>query len=272
MMPEAKYMRLSVTLSSVLILSGCSALNFLNTDAVDDHVDYQKTAKSVRALAIPPGLSQPGFDGTYASVPVSASGTVSLANQNQVQTSNAAQVQAKSRQQPARAASVADVGSAPAVASDPNSSLGAALLAQSEAAEQVQTQTAQTQESKPAPEKRATKPRQSSLPQVAMMRLKGGEPAMAINANSNASWKLLGPILPRVGLKVTKQQPEQGILTTVYQGNSAANLTNGQTYLVLLAENASRQSFVGVADANGKPASEAVAQDILGLLKAEFEK
>ena len=117
----------------------------------------------------------------------------------------------------------------------------------------------------------SSKARTSTVPQVAMIRLKGGEPALAINAPYASAWKLLAPVLSDVGFNVGKQQPNQGIITTTFQGKGKS-LRIGQGYLILLAENASKQSFIGVADANGKPESEAVAQEALALIKAAFEK
>ncbi|WP_020559119.1 outer membrane protein assembly factor BamC [Thiofilum flexile] len=59
---------IAITLSSLLM--GCSAFK---VDAVDDSVAYRGT-KSVKALAIPPGLSTPDFDPTFAVNPQESSG------------------------------------------------------------------------------------------------------------------------------------------------------------------------------------------------------
>ena len=55
--------------SSVLVLSACQSLSF----DVGDRIDY-KNNKSINALEVPPDLSSPDFDPTYAAVP---NGTVS---------------------------------------------------------------------------------------------------------------------------------------------------------------------------------------------------
>ncbi len=250
MMPDSKpkYFHLSIVLSSMLVLSGCSVPSFLKMDAIGDTVDYHRAANPVRALAIPPGLSDPDFDSTYASVQSGSgnAGTVAVA-------SSVGMTEAQS--------------TSAVVSSSGGSSLGAALMAQSEVDGQGQT----AQEVIPDTAIQAPAARTVVMPQVTMIRLKGGEPALAINAPYASAWKLLAPVLSDVGFSVGKQQPNQGIITTTFKGQGK-NLRNGQGYLILLAENASKQSFIGVADANGKPESEAVAQEVLELVKAAFEK
>ena len=302
MMPEYKLVRLFAVLSSVLVLSGCSMLNFLNVDAVDDNVNYQKTASSVKALAIPPGLSDPGFDDTYASVQTQSglstsvqSNSTSLASSEPVrQSSSVSSTLASGSVQSDSAPAVVSSRPAPAAPSSASSgrgvSLGAALLEQSESevaatpatntssrnvgagssstqAKQASTATA----SRPATTA-SNRARSSGYPQVAMMRLNSGEPALAVNAPFTRAWSSLAPILPSIGFEITKQQSDQGIYTTRYNGKASANLQPGKTYLVLVAENASRQSFIGVADNNGKPAGDPIANEVLGKLKAEFER
>ena len=264
MMPDTKprNLYLPIVLSSMLVLSGCSVPSFLKMDAIGDTVDYQKAANPIRALAIPPGLSNPDFDSTYASIQGGNSGSAAMADTAQSQT--------------ASAAATLDTSQSPKPVSS-GSSLGAALMAQSDADSQGQSQTTQQaarQEVIPdtAIQSPASNSSQNSgMPQVAMIRLKGGEPALAINAPYAAAWKLLAPVLSDVGFNVGKQQPNQGIITTTFKGKGKS-LRSGQGYLILLAENASKQSFIGVADASGKPESEAVAQEALALIKAAFEK
>ncbi|MEZ5480272.1 MAG: outer membrane protein assembly factor BamC [Thiolinea sp.] len=232
MMAESKYFkRTRIVLGSTLVmaLAGCSTVSsVLNVDAVDDNIDYLRARESVKALAIPPGLSVPEFDNTYT------------ASQTPVPASNA-QI----------------ASSAAAITPNP-----------------VATTTA------------------PARVQVAMMRLKGGEPALAVNAPYVQTWRGLGAVLNRVGLQVQKQQPLQGIYTTVYQGSRAeqggvlqrmlnvfssdakpaSSLQQGATYLILVAENKAGQSFIGVADQQGKPATEAVANEVLALLKEDYER
>lgn len=274
MMPDfkPKYLYLPIVLSSMLVVSGCSALDFFKVDSIDDTVDYKKAANPIRALAIPPGLSNPDFDSTYASV---QDGTTGAVPASRVRVVDTAQSQASS--------TIATLDSAPApkpmVSDNGGSSLGAALMAQSDAnapAQAQPTQQAARQEVIPdtaiqSPTPTVERSSGSTMPQVAMIRLKGGEPALAINAPYASAWKLLAPVLSDVGFNVGKQQPNQGIITTTFQGQGKS-LRSGQGYLILLAENASKQSFIGVADANGKPESEAVAQEVLALIKAAFEK
>ncbi len=237
MMPDfkPKALHVALVLCSTLVLSGCSMPSFMKMDAIDDTVDYRQSAKPISALAIPPGLSNPDFDATYAAQ----------------QGNNA--------------------GAAAAVSTATGTSLGAALMAQSSTDGQAQTRVAAAPKTAKtmAP---STTSSGSQLPQVAMIKLKGGEPALAINAPYAVAWKLLAPMLADVGFEVGKQQPNQGIITTTFKGAATTNLSNGQSYLILLAENASKQSFIGVADANGKPETEAVANAALTLIKAAFEK
>ena len=61
-----------VVLGSVLALSACSGLNI---DAVGERVDY-KNNKSINSLEVPPDLSAPDYDPTYATIP---GGSVSAA-------------------------------------------------------------------------------------------------------------------------------------------------------------------------------------------------
>lgn len=218
----------------VLLSSGCSYLSdVVSVDAVSDSVAYRSSDSSIRALAIPPGLTDPGFDDTYA-LPVAGS------EQQQVVDGGTA---------------VVATGSA---------------VAQSSPEARIRVQ-------------------------VADMRLKGGEPALAMSLPYADAWQALNGKLAAIGLKVEKQQPDEGIFTTVYQGNpqvernllqqvvslignvtTAADegdvLKRGKTYLILVAANDSSKSFIAVANASGKPANDAVATEILGRLKAEFER
>ncbi|WP_051543457.1 outer membrane protein assembly factor BamC [Thiothrix lacustris] len=61
-----------VVLGSVLALSACSGLNI---DSVGERVDY-KNNKSINSLEVPPDLSAPDYDSTYATIP---GGSVSAA-------------------------------------------------------------------------------------------------------------------------------------------------------------------------------------------------
>lgn len=241
MMPESKYLHLTVVLSSALVLSACSMPDILKFDTVDDTVAYQNAAESINALSIPPGLSNPAFDQTYA-LPK-------------------AQVSSNSSETVAALAKPDSAPKTPVQERTTNSTgvsgggFGAALLGQSDVG------TAQT----------VARPK-LVMPQVAMIKLKGGEPALAINAPSAEAWKFLAPALGGAGFNVTKQQQAQGIVTATYQGADKPALRKGQSYMILLAENASKQSFIGVAKSNGKPASAAVAQEVLVLVKTAFEQ
>ena len=227
-MPEIRKVSLfAVILTVGLGTASCSLLPEGFDGAVDDSVKYRSSDASIKALAIPPGLSQPGFDETYAvnDAPV---GSV-------MQTSDGATVSARQTQQ--------------------------------------------------------TSPRV----QVALSKLKTGEPMLAVNAPLNNSWPWVGAMLQRVGFKVVKQQPAEGIYTTEYQGapgekqsftdklNGMVNgltfgrdaknrLRIGETYLVVMSGNSAQQSFVFVADKGGKPANDAIATQVLTRLKAEFER
>lgn len=275
MISEYKLARLSAVLSSILVLSGCSVLNMMNVDAVDDNVDYQKTANSIKALAIPPGLSNPGFDSTYASVSVPSSSNTSQGN---VTSSRSAKPAASPRSTLSKTRTSNATSPAPSSrGSGRRVSLGAALLEESGSASTSQKQPANPRPNTQSQSRQSAKPAAAASsgsrnPQVAMMRLDSGEPALAVNAPFSQTWRILPQALSAVGLKVVKQQAEQGIYTTRYQGKPSANLKAGQTYLIVVAENALRQSFIGVGKENGKPESGGVANDVLGRLKAVFER
>lgn len=213
--------------------SGCSYVSgIIDTDSMSDTVAYRTNDGTIKALAIPPGLTNPGYDDSYA-LPVAGSERAAVI----------------SSEVTPDATGQAGTVSAPAT------------------------------------------PRIA----VASMKLKGGEPALAMNAPYEQAWQAVGAKLTAIGLKVEKEQPKEGIFTTVYQGNPYAErnilqelfskidnvttaadagdvLKRGRTYLVLLAQNASEQSFAAVANAQGKPAADEVATEILNRLKTEFER
>ena len=54
----------ALIVSSTLVLSGCQMLDF----DVGDRIDY-KNNKSVNTLEVPPDLSSPDYDPTYATIP-----------------------------------------------------------------------------------------------------------------------------------------------------------------------------------------------------------
>jgi len=63
-MKVSKLSRPVLVFSSVLALTACHALDF----SVGDRIDY-KNNNSINALEVPPGLSSPDYDTTYATVP-----------------------------------------------------------------------------------------------------------------------------------------------------------------------------------------------------------
>lgn len=66
--PSSCQMKLGTTALVVSLLAGCSSLKL---DSVDDSVAY-RGSKSVKALAIPPDLTTPDFDPTFATNPQEA--------------------------------------------------------------------------------------------------------------------------------------------------------------------------------------------------------
>ncbi|MEZ5535236.1 MAG: outer membrane protein assembly factor BamC [Thiolinea sp.] len=219
-MPEIRKAGLLAIIVTVgLGMASCSMLPEGFDGAVDDSIKYRSNDASIKALAIPPGLSQPGFDETYA------------------------------------------------VSDAPVSSVASASQPQ----------------------------RKTPAVQVALSKLKTGEPMLAVNAPLDKSWPWVGAMLQRVGFNVVKQQPAEGIYTTEYQGapgekqsftdklnsmvsgvtfgrDAGNRLRVGETYLVVMSGNSAQQSFVFVADKNGKPASAEIATQVLTRLKAEFER
>lgn len=251
-MSEIKRVGLSAVIISVALgTSSCSMLSKLDVGAVNDNMKYLSNDASVRALSIPPGLSVPAFDNSYAinkpaepvgSAPVTAVQQSSVAPVSTGVPPVRAQVQNSTPAQRSYAQALNDLA-------------GVSRPSASTPAPQAQVQN--------TPAKKRT--------QVAMMRLKGGEPALAVNAPFVDTWKQLGSSLGDAGFNITKQQPAEGIYTTTYQGNTVG-LRTGEAYLILVAENASNQSFIGVGDKTGKPVGEAAATQVLGLLKAEYER
>ena len=138
----------------------------------------------------------------------------------------------------------------------------------------------------------AEPPAPVEMPKVAMTSLKSGQPALAVDTSASNNWLLLKGILPKVGFSVLQAQPAQGLYTVKYDGitkyqsggfmdrinNSFASndlnyrvLNRGQSYMLVLAENAENQSFIAVANAQGEPESEKVSTRILERLKEQFE-
>lgn len=224
--PQARKFSIpTLTIAVALGTVSCSMLPAGFDGAAGDNIKYRSSDASIKSLAIPPGLSAPEFDESYA------------------------------------------VNDAPV-------STDAGGTTVSSAQETVA---------------------QRSSPGVQMAALKTGEPMLAVDAPLEQSWPWVGSMLQRTGLKVVKQQPTEGIYTVEYQGapgekqswtdklNSMISgvtfgdsdpnrLKLGETYLVVMSGNSVQQSFVVVADKNGKPAQEAIANQILNRLKAEFER
>lgn len=280
-MPEIKKAGLSVAvvISAALGASACSSIPLLDGSPVMDNMKYRSNDASIKALSIPPELSKPAFDDSYAlNKPVNPAPVVkapmpvvqqSSSNASGMGRGSPTQEMLNSQDAPTQAGTVAPVVQVRPAAPAPV----------------VQAQSA------PAPVAK-TEPAPSSRTQVIMTKVKSGEPALAVNAPASQTWPRLSGMLPKVGFEVTKQQPKQGIYTIVYKGSSSAPdrgllsrllssedesaksdspLTAGETYLVLLVGNASQQSFVGVRNSAGKPADPAIATHILGLLKGQYE-
>ncbi len=67
-------LRTGLVLSSVLVLSACSSLDF----DVGDRIDY-KNSKTINALEVPPDLKAPDYDPTYSTIPSGAVSASALA-------------------------------------------------------------------------------------------------------------------------------------------------------------------------------------------------
>ena len=70
-------LRTGLVLSSVLVLSACSSLDF----DVGDRIDY-KNSKTINALEVPPDLKAPDYDPTYSTIPSGAVSASALAKGN----------------------------------------------------------------------------------------------------------------------------------------------------------------------------------------------
>ena len=80
LMSKRYLLRSVLVMSSVLVLSACSSVDF----SVADRIDY-KNSKSINALEVPPDLNSPDYDPTYASIPGGAVSANALAR-GEVQT------------------------------------------------------------------------------------------------------------------------------------------------------------------------------------------
>lgn len=257
-MPEIKKVGLSVAVivSAALGVSSCSMIPMLDASPVSDNMAYRSNDASIKALSIPPELSKPAFDNSYAiNKPVNPA-PAPVARQS----SNNASVMS-------RGSSTQEMLNNQDAPTQARTTVAPVVQAQPAAPAPVaQKQTA------PAPVAKAA-PAPSSRTQVVMTKVKSGEPALAVNAAASNTWPRLPGMLMKVGFVVVKRQPEQGIYTITYKGGSSSGspLKVGETYLVLLVGNAKQQSFVGVRNSAGKPTNPAVATHILGLLKGQYE-
>ncbi|HPE62068.1 MAG TPA: outer membrane protein assembly factor BamC [Thiolinea sp.] len=289
-------------------LSACSYLPRLNLDAISDSVDYRSNSNSVASLALPPGLSSPGFDSTYtldsAGVPAGTGGSAApdpaAAARSDVDTapqtsmpdiSDPVQIPPPAPVPPAGMTQAGTAAPEPLpepvdmtegprdYSMAPGGDLGAALnRAAGEAAPVPEPQP----QAPPAAAERSVTPALSASPAAAspvpatsgsgirtrLGRLGSGQPALAVDLPFDRTWQETGKHLPGLGLQITGQQPERGIITVRYNGAAGA-LTPGETYLILVAEN-EHNSFIGVGDKGGKAAPDAVASDILKRLQTRF--
>ncbi|MCB1621043.1 MAG: outer membrane protein assembly factor BamC [Thiothrix sp.] len=276
-------------------LPACSYLPRLNLDAVNDSVDYRSNSNSVASLALPPGLSAPGFDSTYtldssgatagststalpdpAAAARSDIGTAApVPMPEPVMEEPVASVPIDSMAQagpaPEPVAAPADVDAGPRdYSTSPGGDLGAALDRAAGGTAPEPEPPARNAAPTPAASPPATAPAAPSTSGIRtrLGRLGSGQPALAVDLPFNRTWQETGRHLPALGLQITGQQPERGIITVRYNGE-AGTLKPGETYLILVAEN-EHNSFVGVGDRSGKAAPEAVASDILKRLQTRF--
>ncbi len=275
-MPDIKKIGLSVAVitSAALGVSSCSMIPILDGSPVSDNMKYRSNDASIKALSIPPGLTKPVFDNSYA---LDKSGNPESVvqqsgdNVNVVGRGSSTQEMLNSQSVPAQATSSSTV--APVV--------------------QKPASPASVAKTTPTPLSRT---------QVIMTKVKSGEPALAVNAPASNTWSRLPGMLKQVGFDVVKRQPERGMYTITYKGDPSAAgrsslsrlldaveglslksdqekaaksgslLKVGETYLVLVVGNDKQQSFVGVRNSAGKPVDPAVANYVLGLLKGQYER
>lgn len=261
-MPEIKKVGLSVAviISATLSVSSCSMMPMLDASPVSDNMEYRSNDASIKALSIPPELSKPAFDESYAL-------------NKQSDPAPMAKTKAPMVQQSSNDASVMNRGSSTQdLLNSQDAPIQAGTVAPVVQAQRAAPAPVVQKPSAPAPVAKTT-PASSSRTQVVMTTVKSGEPALAVNAAASNTWPRLPGMLMKVGFVVVKRQPEQGIYTITYKGGSSSGspLKVGETYLVLLVGNAKQQSFVGVRNSAGKPTNPAVATHILGLLKGQYE-
>lgn len=271
-MPDIKQVVSSVIiLSAAVVVSSCSMLPdipMLDGSPVSDNMKYRSNDASIKALSIPPELSKPAFDDSYAINKPTERVPSSIAQQS----NNSGRVMSRQEMLSGRVTSRQEMLNSQSTPVQSGGSVAATPARQQPA--QVRTQ-------------------------VVMTKVKSGEPALAVNASPGTTWSRLGGMLTAVGLEVTKRQPSQGIFTVVYKGDPTVKrgflsrmldsvegvslksdieqdakspLTIGETYLVLLVGNAKQQSFIGVRNAAGKTVTPAISTYILGLLKGQYER
>ncbi len=262
-MPDIKKIGLSVTVitSAALGVSSCSMIPLLDGSPVSDNMKYRSNDASIKALSIPPGLTKPAFDNSYA---LDKSG-----NPESVVQQSGDNVSAVSR----------------------GSSTQEMLNSQSAPAQATSSSTVAPVVQKPASPASVAKttPTPLSRTQVIMTKVKSGEPALAVNAPASNTWSRLPGMLKQVGFDVVKRQPSaagrsslsrlldavEGLSLKSDQEKAAKSgslLKVGETYLVLVVGNDKQQSFVGVRNSVGKPVDPAVANYVLGLLKGQYER
>lgn len=281
-MPEFKKVALSsVIISAALGVSSCSSVSMFDGSPISDNMKYRSNDASIKSLSIPPELSKPAFDNSYAlNKPADPAPAVQ-------QSSNTGNVMN-------RGPSTQDLlnsQSAPVQSGAPSPAPAPVVQARSAPAPVAPVRSA-------PPAATTTAAPDSARIQVALTKVKSGEPALAVNAPASNTWARLNSMLPKIGFDITKQQPAQGIYTVVYRGDplkkrglisslldsvdgvslksdkeaqAGSPIKTGETYVVILVGNASQQSFVGVRNSAGKAVNPAVSNHILGLLKGQYE-
>lgn len=115
-----------------------------------------------------------------------------------------------------------------------------------------------------------------------------GVPVLSVAEGRKRTWLRVGVMLERIGMSIEGQDRNNGIYKVAYHGGGRSNapkrgwfsrvfksnsdvLSKGGEYQIHLSESGSNTMIV-VTDSDGQAVSSEVARDVLGRLKAEFER
>nr|CAA6802485.1 MAG: Unknown protein [uncultured Thiotrichaceae bacterium] len=260
-MPDIKQVVSSVIiLSAAVVVSSCSMLPdipMLDGSPVSDNMKYRSNDASIKALSIPPELSKPAFDDSYAINKPTERVPSSIAQQS----NNSGRVMSRQEMLNSQSTPVQSGGSV------------AATPARQQPA-QVRTQVVMTKVKSGEPALAV-----NASPGTTWSRLGGMLTAVGLEVTKRQPSQGIftvvykgDPTVKRGFLSRMLDSVEGVSLKSDIEQDAKSPLTIGETYLVLLVGNAKQQSFIGVRNAAGKTVTPAISTYILGLLKGQYER